>query len=323
MGVSLAFPASPTAEDIFRARIFEEPLVPMGAEPTPEENADFAAALVKYAECAGPDDFSVLTDFLDAHLGSPWNGALLTNLGLVYYRRGRYSRALQAWTSACAVAMTVTGPAQKPLADRAVGELAYMLAKVGRVSELAALLESAGHRGFCGPATEKIAGARAGLAEMRARPGVSFRCGPLALHRIMLAVHPEDPRTDLIAASESTPHGFSLHQVEELSRQLGLHYQVAFREPGAGLVVPSVVHFTVDHFAAVIRREGDRYLLQDPTFRNDAWVTRAALDAEASGYFLIPPGDLPEGWRAVDSAEAGSVWGRGDVPNPPDSAGAR
>ncbi len=45
MSVSLVFPASPTAEDIFRARIFEEPLVPMGAEPTPAENADFAAAL--------------------------------------------------------------------------------------------------------------------------------------------------------------------------------------------------------------------------------------------------------------------------------------
>ena len=86
MGVSLAFPASPTAEDIFRARIFEEPLVPMGAEPTPEENADFAAALVNYAECGGPDDFSVLTDFLDAHPGSPWNGALLTNITVMVSR---------------------------------------------------------------------------------------------------------------------------------------------------------------------------------------------------------------------------------------------
>lgn len=92
MGVPLAFPASPSAEDIFRARIFEEPLVPMCAEPTPEENADFAAALVNYAEGGDPDDFSPLTAFLDAHPGSPWNGALLTNLGLVYYRRGRYSR---------------------------------------------------------------------------------------------------------------------------------------------------------------------------------------------------------------------------------------
>lgn len=266
-GVSLAFPASPTAEDIFRARIFDEPLVPMGAEPTRQENADFAAALVNYAECGGPDDFYALTAFVGAHPGSPWNGALLTNLGLVYYRRGYYSQALQAWEDASAIAKMVMDPAQKPLADRAIGELAYMLAKVGRMSELAALLESVEDRGFCGPATEKIAGARAGLAEMQTRPGVSFRCGPLALHRIMLAVHPEDPRTDLIAASESTTRGFSLLQVEQLSRQLGLNYQMAFREPGADLVVPSVVHFTVDHYAAVMRRDGGRYLLEDRALR--------------------------------------------------------
>jgi RHS repeat-associated protein len=315
--VPLAFPDAPTAEDIFRARIFEEPLVPMGAKPTGKENSDFAAALVDYSSGDGPDDFSALTAFLDACPGSPWTGALLTNLGLVYYQRGHYSRALQAWRSACVVAMTVRDPAQKPLADRAIGELAYMLARIGRVSELGALLQSVEHRSFCGPGAQKLAGARAGLAEMRSRPEVSFRCGPLALHRIMLAVHPDDPQADLVAASESTHLGFSLNQVEQLSERLGLHYQIAFREPGADFIMPSVVHLAVDHFAALIRREGDRYLLEDPTFKNDAWVTKVALDAEASGYFLVPPGVLPSGWRSVAPAEADLVWGKGNVPNPP------
>jgi hypothetical protein len=50
MGGSVVPPARPTAADIFRARMFEEPLVPMGAEPTSQENADFAAALIRYAE---------------------------------------------------------------------------------------------------------------------------------------------------------------------------------------------------------------------------------------------------------------------------------
>lgn len=293
----------------------------MGAEPEPGENADFATALAKYADDSAPDDFSALTAFLEAHPRSPWKGALLVNLGLVYYKRGYYSRAVQAWEDACVVARTVTDPAQKPLADRAIGELAYMLAKIGRMSELEVLLESVTGRAFTGPATEKIAGARAGLAEMRNRPGVSFRCGPLALHRIMLAVRPEDPRTELIAACESTPSGFSLTQVEELSRRLGLNYQMAFRDPGADLIVPSVAHFTVGHFAAVIRREAGRYLVEDPTFKNDAWITRATLDAETSGYFLVPPGALPAGWRTVAGAEAGEVWGRGNVPNPPDPPG--
>src|ERR1700685_1171127 len=103
MGISLTFKHNPTTEDIFRARVFEEPLVPMGADPTPDENAGFAAALTAFAECGDPDDFSALNEFLDAYPQSPWNGALLTNLGLVCYRRGYYSRALQAWESASAI----------------------------------------------------------------------------------------------------------------------------------------------------------------------------------------------------------------------------
>jgi YD repeat-containing protein len=60
-----------------------------------------------------------------------------------------------------------------------------------------------------------------------------------------------------------------------------------------------------------VRQEGDRYLLQDPTFGNTVWVTRHALEAETSGYFLIPPGELPRGWRTVDAKEGASVWGKG------------
>ena len=110
-------------------------------------------------------------------------------------------------------------------------------------------------------------------------------------------------------------------RLEELSQQLGLHYQPAFRPPGADIIIPSIVHLTVDHFAAVVRREGDRYLLEDPTFKRDAWVTRATLDAEASGHFLIPAGELAPGWRSVAAAEAESVRGRGNVPNAPDPPG--
>ena len=31
------FSPNPTPQDIFRARLFEEPLVPVGADPTPAE----------------------------------------------------------------------------------------------------------------------------------------------------------------------------------------------------------------------------------------------------------------------------------------------
>ena len=314
-------PPHPTAQDIFLVRLCEEPLVPIGADPMPDENAALATALQGYSQRSSPDDFSSLTDFFEAYPESPWNAALLINLGIEYYRSGYYSRALEAWHRAWELAKDVTELRGKALADRAIGELTYMLARVGRMTELEELLKSIEGRALCGPATEKIAGSREGLVNMQARPEICFRCGPLALHRIKLAVHPDDPQTELIDATESTPQGFSLHQVAELSQQLSLDLQMAFRDRGAEFVIPSVVHFKLDHFAAIIRCEGDRYLLEDPTFKHDAWVTREALEAEASGYFLVPPGELLEGWRIVEGTEAEAVWGKGNVPDPPDPPG--
>ena len=62
---SLSFSANPTPQEFFQARVFEEPLVPIGDEPTAAENADLAAALLGYARRSGPDDFSALTGFLE------------------------------------------------------------------------------------------------------------------------------------------------------------------------------------------------------------------------------------------------------------------
>jgi Peptidase C39 family len=135
----------------------------------------------------------------------------------------------------------------------------------------------------------------------------------LALHRIKLALDPTNPGTELIHACASTRKGFSLLQIEELSQKLDLYFQMAFREEDAAFVVPSVAHLKVDHFAAITRQEDDRYLLQDSTFGHDAWVTREALDAETSGYFLLPPGELTHGWRAVEAQEGESVWGKGQT----------
>ena len=73
----LEFSPSPTTQEIFRARVFEEPLVPVGGEPNADENATLAAALLGYAKRSGPDDFASLMGFLERHPNSPWRASLL------------------------------------------------------------------------------------------------------------------------------------------------------------------------------------------------------------------------------------------------------
>ncbi|PYJ60145.1 MAG: peptidase C39, bacteriocin processing [Verrucomicrobia bacterium] len=309
----LEFQVNPTPQELFRARVFEEPLVVVGGEPTPAENAALAVALTSYSRRNSSDDFASLTRFLQQHPQSPWRAALLTDLGLEYYNTAHYSLALDAWAEAWALAKDATEPKGKAIADRAAGELAYMYARLGRMAELDRLLKSVEGRVFTGPATERISGARQGLSNMKDRPEIAFRCGPLALHRIKLSLNPKDGGDAAIYKSASTQKGFSLPQVAELSKQIGLNYQMAFREKGAAFVVPSVVHWKVGHYAAMIRQDGDRFLLQDPTFQNDVWATKEALEAETSGYFVVRPGALPRGWRAVEAKEGGAIWGKGNT----------
>ncbi|PYI84929.1 MAG: hypothetical protein DME26_12305 [Verrucomicrobia bacterium] len=310
---ALEFPPNPSPQDLFRARVFEEPLVPVGGEPSQAENDDLAIALLGYSKRNTPDEFSILTHFLERHPNSPWRAALLTDLGLEYYNTAHYSLALDAWAEAWSLAKDATATKGKAIGDRAAGELAYLYARLGRMADLDALLKSVEGRVFCGPATERISGARAGLSNMKDRPEIAFRCGPLALHRIKLSIDPKNGGDTVIYKSASTQKGFSLPQVAELSRKVGLNYQMAFREKNAVFAVPSVVHWKVGHYAALIRQEGDRFLLQDPTFWNDVWATREALEAETSGYFLVAPGPLPRGWRAVDAKEGLAIWGKGNT----------
>jgi RHS repeat-associated protein len=318
----LEFSAQPTTQEISEAWVFEERLVPIG-EPTVEENAAMAAALLTYSKRSGPDDFSSLTQFLRAHPRSPWRAAVLTVLGLEYYGSARYSLAVEAWDEGWTLAQEALDVGGKFLADRAVCELAGLYSRLGRTPELEALLKSVENRSFLGGAAERIHVAREALWRMQTRPDVSYRCGPLALQSIQFALDPQAMAHPAIRDSASTPRGFSLTQVAELAKTVGLNYQMAFRGASKSeirnprseinFVVPSVVHWKSGHYAAIVGQSADRYQVQDPTFGKTVWATKQAIEEESSGYFLLPPGKLPPGWRTVGDLEGASVWGKGQT----------
>ena len=305
--------AEPTEAEIAQARVFDEPLVPIGGQPSREENRALAQALAHYASRTNRDDFSNLTDFLDRFPQSSWSGSLLLHLGTEYYNYGYYSKALNSWQRAWQLLKSTDDPKDKPQADRAAGELARMYSKLGRMADLSRLLDSFTNRPLVGPGAQLIHSAQEALYLMRTTPGICFRCGPMALDWILAGKDPAKSANPLIVNSQSTTNGFSLSQVAELSSRLGLNYQMAYRPPGAPVVVPAVVHWNVGHYAALLQEDGHRLLVKDHTFRSSLWISRSALDQESSGYFLVPPGRLPRGWKTVSEAEAQGIWGRGVI----------
>jgi len=179
------------------------------------------------------------------------------------------------------------------------------------MDEIATLLESIGKQPLVGPAAGRVVEAREALWNMPKPPGKSpfvaglWRCGAFGWRSTWTV-----RATPKLLKSASTQQGCSLPQVAELSRKIGLNYQMAFRTTGE-FIVPSVVHWKVGHYAALVRKVGNLYQLQDPTFGNQTWATKEALEAETSGYFLVAAGSLPAGWRIVDEKEGAGVWGKG------------
>jgi RHS repeat-associated protein len=310
-----------TVQEIYALRKLPEPLVPSGGKVTAAANQRLLDALTLFESRQRSDDFSALERFLTANPQSPWRLAVQTNLGILYYHAGYFSKCIPAFLNAWKTGKNATDLKAKALADRAAGEYTKMLARLGRYPELTAFLKEVESRRFVGQATELIAAGKGGAAVMKTHPEKAFRCGPLALSRILASQGSPLQVAPAIVDSQSTMDGISLAAVADISRQVGLNYQPAKRSPGAALIMPSVIHWKVGHYAALIKQENGRYLTQDPTFENETWHTLEALEAEASGYFLVPPGPLPEGWSPVSVEAAAKVFGRGTTSdnNPDDT----
>lgn len=300
-----------SATDSLRGiRIFEEPLIPVKATTAAEDDQLLMAARA-YQKQDKPDDFRLFTDFLAAHPQSGWRISLLTNLGLSYYHYGYFSKAIGAWSQAWQEGRDIEDPQGKVLVDRAAGELVRMHARLGHSDELEKLLIEIGDRPVSGSATEAVTGAQEGLWKMKHEPGVAYLCGPKALKNLMLSTNHSTQETQFLDGYRSGPHGVTLAQVADLAKQAKLSYKLAYRESRQDIPVPSLVHWKVNHFAAIVAKDGDRYHLKDPTFGTDLWVTADALDSESSGYFLFPQNQLGEGFREVSLAEANNIRGMG------------
>lgn len=318
--IPVRFSKSPTDDEIYAVHFFEEPLVPSNEMAAERENSDLVYALIAYSQRRNPDDFTSLTDFLKSHPRSRWQGALLANLGIVYRRTGYYSMALSAWNRSWNLLKNSNNQKAKVLADRVVSELLFINAWVGRVDTLEALLNQVKTRTMNGPASDRIAAAKEGLYIMKQRPEISYRCGPYALNKLYSLSDSSKKFNEELAKARSKPTGFSLSELRTIAAKVGMKYQMAYRSVGAPVILNSVVHWKLNHYSALLKQKNGYLLCEDATtgtvYGKEFSLTLASLDSSASGYFLVPEGPLPAGWRVVNPEEGNNVFGKGgSLPN--------
>lgn len=303
----VGFSPNPSDEEFLHAG-FTEPLVRVGSPGSSLENQALAQAIVAYRRSAG--GLTPLEGFLNTYPGSSWRGPLLINLGIVYRYRGQYSKALADWQEAWNLTKTLTDATGRAVADSALGYLADLKSALGKVEDLEALFGEIEGRDVGGSATAKVMQARMGVWQMHNQMYLAVPSIATALDRILLHTQVGYELNPKLRDFHPQKMGVSLTEGWQLALSVGLNLQMAYAEDLAEIPVPSVVHFGVEHYAAIVKRDGDRYLLDDPLIDDLKWMSLDALRDEGSKYFLIPSGVLPPGWRAVAEEEGNVPQGR-------------
>jgi len=308
----LIFSTNPTDIELTTARVFLQPLVPMSTAPVPGENQALAIALLSFKSKTNPEDVSDLTGFLSSFPKSRWRPSLELNLGLRRFETGYLTDAMNYWKSAWNASKGDKGRLQRAVADESIGQLVLLEARLGRTEELQEYLSQL-KRPVCATAEKNVHAAREGLLCQQKKPGIAYKCGPFALNSLLSVKAGKPVHSPLVFKIQSTKNGTNLAQLKGWTDQLGLKYQLAKRSRGAPILVPSVMHWKLGHFAAIVRKEGGRYRMNDATFGHagNIALTAKAIDAETDGYFLVPLGALPKGWQVITTAEAQAVWGKG------------
>ncbi len=312
------FSSPPTVAEFFSVHFFQVPLVPVGI-PGPEENYALAGALKLYASRSNIEDQTALLNYLKQYPQSAWKPALLVNLGLIWRQTGYFSKARDAWTKAWNLSKQATEIKSRTLADRSLGELVQLDAWIGGYDELQLIFNEIGNRKLTGKFPRNVA---------RRPPHAWFighenhspekRFFPVAALLLSKSYWPsQNPGTNsaILMDAKSSRQGVSLAQLKTLADQAGMHMQIAKRSPGSDFVAGSVVHWKLNHYGALLEENHGRYLIGDATFNEiygrQLWISKAALEEESDGYFLVPDGKLPDGWQKVSMEEAKNVWGKG------------
>jgi RHS repeat-associated protein len=307
-------PSSPTDQDITFSHAFPEPLLPVGAKTSSGENQALGAAIKKFLRRKEDEDVSAPTNFISQYPGSAWLPSLDLNLAEVDYRTGNFSAALDAWQDAWNRTQNLTDATGEKVANLAVAKLAKMKARIGRTAELDALFQQIKGRSISGSSAQLLVDARAGLWLMKTKPQDAYRCGPSALQELSLATRHRISHPEALKRSRSTPQGIALSDVQALAGQIDMPMQMARRNPGAPFLVPSVIHWKLRHYAALVGMRDGKYVVHDTTFGGESFlISAAALEKETSGYFLVATGALPKGWTSVTKQEGENVMGRGNT----------
>jgi RHS repeat-associated protein len=289
-------------------------------EPSEPETERLLGAIHEFESNGAAAGFLGLEGFVAANPKSSWTPSLNMHLAEYYREMGRYSLAMIHWEAAWNGSKDANDASSRDVAARTITGWMGLLANLGRLEEIDELMAQAKRLGVDrGSYATRMHGIRDSLASMKRRPEISYRCGTYALAQLMTRLQPTNALWRTVNDSPSPDGGFSMDQLVQIAASNGCQVVAARRVAGNEIIVPSVVHWKLNHFAAILDRTNHQYLVQDPTFGGQKWIDESAINGEASGEFLLAANTAPDYWRVLTADEARMIKGKGG-PNLTDDA---
>jgi RHS repeat-associated protein len=290
------------------------PLIWVGAIP-PEESEcqELWQAFVGDERNTTADVSGSLEHFIKSHPNSAWRSSLEIFLGENDFKRGYFSKALERWQTVWNESKGLTDKKGRQIADAALVDRLELMASLGRTDSMKELLDETKGRQISVQSHVHYERLRSAYAHMLHHPDDSYRCGTFALNAVMQALYGTN-RFWEFAKLKSPEAGFSMAELQNLSDSNHLGLIAVERTTGSELVTPSVVHWKENHYAAIVKKQGDLYEVVDPTFKFNQWLTASAINEESSGQFLIRVDQTPAGWRRLSQEEAANIHGKGWPP---------
>jgi RHS repeat-associated protein len=318
---ALAAPAAPAPlPPALGQGVLETPLVAWGT-PAAGETAAVLRAINGYRAAGGGLQTAALEQFAAAHPRSVYGVSLWLDVGLAHEHAGDYAGAITALNRSLAAA----GPAEKlgysrreAVVDQTLAELLTLQTGLGHPAQLAALLADPRVLADGGVLTGPALDARQSLWEMRHDPKHAYLCGAVALARMLAVAHPKDFALGKFNAVTSPPDGLTLADLQLVAAAAHEPVMAVHVAATAPIPVPSVMNWKLGHYVTILAAAPGGYVVSDPSL-GEKTISGAVLEANGSGFYLIPAGRNPDqnpGWRLASAAEGATIRGGGYTSGP-------
>lgn len=320
-------PDDPSDDDIARLHLFPQRIVPVEPlsshslaktlfavkKPTAikESNVEVAETLKAARQSTVPLETTQLELFLKAHPQSRWAPSLRHELARRQFKRGFFSQAVAGWDALWDELKERHDAGAVEVANVVLSQLLDTYIGLGKADRLTALIGDQESRPGNPVIQAKAMRAKQAIWLLKHKGAQNVMCGPVALycilrhnHQTFVPVRLNDITDDYIAT------GISLSQIKQYSDTYHLGMAMARKSPGQPIPTPAVMHLANGHYSAITAETNGNYFLEDRPMQFQGWVSLEALEAQASGYFLIPARSFSDGWRSVSEPEGSRITGR-------------